>query len=56
MEKKLGKNLSIQYRTGIFNSLYIFNLKYKINKLFSIQSETSNQDNGADLLFEYEHD
>lgn len=56
IEKKIGKKISIQYRMGIFNSLYVLNLKYKINKLFSIQSETSNKDKGADLLFEYEHD
>lgn len=56
IEKKLGKKFSIQYRRGLFHALNVLNLKYKINKLFSIQSETSNTDKGADFLFEYEHD
>ncbi len=56
IEKKLSKKLSIKYRVGIFNALSVLNIKYKINKLFAVQSESSTQDNGVDLLFEYEHD
>jgi len=56
IEKKLGRKILIQYRVGVFRPLSVLNIKYRINKLLSIQSETSSFDHGADLLFEYEHD
>ncbi|MBA3662003.1 MAG: translocation/assembly module TamB domain-containing protein [Gammaproteobacteria bacterium] len=56
IEKKIGKNLSIHYRVGVFNPVSVLNLKYQINKRLAIQTETSSFDTGADLLFEFERD
>lgn len=53
--KQLTKDLSLHYTTSIFNpSIYILSLIYKINKHWSIQSETSTMDNGADIMYSIE--
>lgn len=54
--KNIGKKLSIHYKVGIFDPIYILNIKYKISPRFSIQTETSAEDNGADLIYEIEKD
>ncbi len=54
--KKLGKRISVQYKVGIFTPVSILNLRYKISKQFAFQTEASNLDAGADLLYEIERD
>lgn len=52
--KQLAKDLYIHYSIGLFNPVSILNLRYKLSKRWSIQSETSSIDNGADFLYELE--
>lgn len=52
--KSLGPNLSIHYSVGLFENVSIFNLRYKINKYFTLQSETSSFENGGDILYQLE--
>ena len=52
--KNIGKKLSLHYTVGFFQPVQILSLKYLINQYFSIQSESSTLENGADLMFEIE--
>lgn len=56
--KKLTDKLSIHYSISPINPtsspISIWSLRYKINKHWSVQSETSTMDNGADLLYSIE--
>jgi translocation and assembly module TamB len=56
--KQIAKNLSVHYSTSLnlLNPVSTFNLRYKLSKRFSIQSETSTIDTGADLLYSIERD
>lgn len=49
--KQLARDLYVHYSIGLFNPVSVLNLRYILSKRFSIQSETSNIDNGADLLY-----
>lgn len=54
--KKITKNLYAHYSVSLFNStpVSIFNLRYQLSKHWSVQSESSSLDNGADLLYSIE--
>ncbi len=54
--KALSKKLYVHYSVSLFNStpVSVFNLRYKFNKHWSVQTETSTIDNGADLLYTIE--
>ncbi len=54
--RQLGSKFSISYKAGVFTPVSILNLQYKINNHFSIQTETSNFESGANLLYEIETD
>ena len=54
--KQLTENVNVNYRVGIFNPISILNIRYNLSKRFSIQSETSTIDNGADLFYKIERD
>lgn len=54
--KQLGKKFSVHYTVGFFHPVQILSLKYLINKHFSVQSETSTIENGADVMYEVERD
>lgn len=54
--KKFGHRFVIDYKVGIFDSLQILTMKYKINKHLSIKSETNNLETGADIVYEIERD
>lgn len=60
ISKKFGKNLSINYSAGLFSSLRVISLKYKINKRLAFKTESNSLDkdidNGADLVYEIERD
>lgn len=53
--KKIGRRLSINYTTGVFNPVSIFELRYRINKRLLLKTTTSAlDDTGADLVYEVE--
>jgi autotransporter translocation and assembly factor TamB len=54
--KALSKKLYVHYSVSLFSStpVSVFNLRYKFNKHWSVQTETSTIDNGADLLYTIE--
>jgi translocation and assembly module TamB len=54
--KQIAPNLYVHYSTSfdLSNPVSTFNLRYKLSKRFSIQSETSTIDTGADLLYSIE--
>lgn len=54
--RQLGEKLSVHYKTGVFTSVSILNLEYKINKHLAIQTETNSLESGADLLYEIDVD
>lgn len=54
--KKLGKKLSLHYTIGFFQPVQILSLKYLLNKYFTVQSESSTIENGADIFYEIERD
>jgi translocation and assembly module TamB len=54
--KQLGNKLSLHYSVSIFNNFSILNVRYQLSKRWAVQSETSTQDNGGDLLYEFERD
>jgi translocation and assembly module TamB len=56
--KKIAHNLYIHSSVSLFASppVYIFNVQYKLSKHWSIQSETSTIDTGADLLYSIERE
>ncbi|MDX1901035.1 MAG: translocation/assembly module TamB domain-containing protein [Gammaproteobacteria bacterium] len=54
--KQITHKLSLHYNVGLFYPVSILNLRYTINKNWSIQSENSTIDNGADVLFGIERD
>jgi translocation and assembly module TamB len=54
--KKLTRNLSLHYSIGLFNPVSILNLRYQINKHFSLQTEASSIDTGGDVLYSIERD
>ncbi|MDR3476892.1 MAG: translocation/assembly module TamB domain-containing protein [Gammaproteobacteria bacterium] len=56
--KEIAHNLYIHSSVSLFASppVYIFNVQYKFSKHWSIQSETSTIDTGADLLYSIERE
>jgi translocation and assembly module TamB len=56
--KKIANNLYLHYSVSLFSAtpITILNLRYQFSKHWSVQSETSTIDNGADLLYSLERD
>jgi autotransporter translocation and assembly factor TamB len=56
--KKIANNLYLHYSVSLFSAtpVNILNLRYQFSKHWSVQSETSTIDNGADLLYSLESD
>jgi translocation and assembly module TamB len=54
--KQITEKLSIHYSIGLFNPISILSVKYQMNSHWSIQSETSSIDSGADILYGFERD
>jgi translocation and assembly module TamB len=56
--KKIANNLYVHYSVSLFSAtpVNILNLRYQFSKHWSVQSETSTIDNGADLLYSLESD
>jgi translocation and assembly module TamB len=54
--KAISKKLYVHYSVSLFSAtpVSVFNLRYKFNKHWSVQTETSTIDNGADLLYTIE--
>jgi translocation and assembly module TamB len=54
--KAISKKLYVHYSVSLFSStpVSILNLRYKFNKHWSVQTETSTIDNGADILYSIE--
>jgi translocation and assembly module TamB len=54
--KAISKKLYVHYSVSLFSStpVSVFNMRYKFNKHWSVQTETSTIDNGADLLYTIE--
>lgn len=52
--KYLTPKLYMHYSVGISNPISIFNLTYYISHLFTIQTETSSVDQGADIFYTFE--
>ena len=54
--KAITKKLYVHYSVSLFSAspVSILNLRYKFNKHWSVQTETSTIDNGADLLYSIE--
>ncbi len=56
MGRQLAPKLSLHYSVGLFYPVSILNLRYKLSQRWTLQSENSTIDNGADLLFSIEKD
>ena len=56
--KKIANNLYLHYSVSLFSAtpITILNLRYQFSPHWSVQSETSTIDNGADLLYSLERD
>jgi autotransporter translocation and assembly factor TamB len=54
--KQIANHLYVHYSIGLFNPISVFNLRYQFSKHWSIQSETSTIDNGADLMYTIERE
>jgi translocation and assembly module TamB len=54
--KKLGHNLYLRFQVGVTSPVSILNVRYQLSKHFSLQSETSTNENGADLFYTIETD
>ena len=54
--KRLGSRLYVRYLFGIFDQTQKIAVKYKINKVLSLEVETSVDEYGLDLIYEIERD
>lgn len=54
--KQILPDFYAHYSVGLFDPLSVLNLRYQLSKRFAIQSETSNIDKGADLLYSIERE
>lgn len=52
--RNLGSKLSLHYSVGLFQPVQVFSLRYLINKHLVLQTETSTQESGGDLLYQLE--
>lgn len=52
--RNFGHNLSLHYSYGLFKQIQIFSLRYQIDRHFAVQTETSTQENGGDLMYQME--
>ncbi len=55
--KQLGSRLYVKYLVGLFDQTQKISIKYKINKVLSLEAETSSDSNyGLDFIYEIERD
>ncbi|WP_299871949.1 translocation/assembly module TamB domain-containing protein [uncultured Cocleimonas sp.] len=54
--KRLGSRLYVRYLFGLFDQTQKIAIKYKINKVLSLEAETSVDEYGLDLIYEFERD
>ena len=54
--KQITKKISLHYSVGLFDTVYVLNLRYQFNKNWALQTETNTIDNGADILYVIERD
>ena len=54
--KRLGSRLYVRYLFGLFDQTQKIAIKYKINKVLSLEVETSVDEYGLDLIYEIERD
>ncbi|PID33744.1 MAG: hypothetical protein CR955_01115 [Thiotrichales bacterium] len=54
--KRLGSRLYVRYLLGLFDQTQKIAIKYKINKVLSLEAETSVDEYGLDLIYEFESD
>ncbi len=52
--RSLGSKLSLHYSVGLFQPVQVFSLRYLINKHLVLQTQTSTQESGGDLLYQLE--
>lgn len=52
--KQILPNLYLHYSVGVFDPIAILSLRYKLTQHWSINSESSTQDHGADVIYEIE--
>ncbi len=54
--KRLGSRLYVRYLVGLFDQTQKIAIKYKINKVLSLEAETTVEDYGLDFIYEIERD
>jgi len=55
--KQLGSKLYVKYLIGLFDQTQKISLEYKINKIFSLETQVSSDNNfGLDFIYEIERD
>lgn len=54
--KKLGSRLYVRYLLGLFDQTQKIAVKYKINKVLSLEVDTTVDEYGLDLIYEFERD
>ncbi|KAG1660435.1 Translocation and assembly module subunit TamA [Nymphon striatum] len=54
--KRLGSRLYVRYLVGLFDQTQKIAIKYKINKVLSLEAETTVDDYGLDFIYEIERD
>jgi autotransporter translocation and assembly factor TamB len=55
--KQLGSRLYVEYFFGLFDQTQKISIKYKINKVLSLEAQTSSDNNyGLDFIYEIERD
>jgi translocation and assembly module TamB len=55
--KQLGSKLYVKYLIGLFDQTQKISLEYKINKIFSLETQISSDNNyGLDFIYEIERD
>jgi len=54
--KRLGSKLYVRYLVGLFDQTQKIAVEYKINKVLSLEAQTSADDYGFDFIYEIERD
>lgn len=54
--KRLGSKLYIRYLVGLFDQTQKISVEYKINKVLSLEAQTSADNYGLDFIYEIERD
>lgn len=54
--KRLGSRLYVRYLVGLFDQTQKIAIEYKINKVLSLEAQTTAEDYGLDFIYEIERD